>query len=97
MQEKIIRNLDLKDSLDLVQKYVLENVNADVVNKENVSREMFKLFFNVVELGKEVRVSLIENKNENSEAKIADIFLALVSICNGLNINLFDALIDNKI
>lgn len=83
----IVKKLNREDSLDLIQKYVLENTN-----KKEVSNEMFKLFFNVIELGKEVRISIKENNSKNSEAKIIDIFLALIAICNNLNINLFDAL-----
>ena len=57
---------------------------------------MFRLFFNVIELGREVRISLKDHNTKNSESKIADIFLVLISICNNLNINLFDALTEKE-
>lgn len=91
-KEELLMNLSREDSLDRIQKYVEEKVNVSAFNKDDVSSEMFRLFFYVIELGKEIRVSLKEENYKNSESKIADIFLVLISICNSLNINLFDAL-----
>lgn len=96
MKEKLLNCLSREDSLDLIQRYVEEKIEVDSFNKDDVSSEMFRLFFNVVELGKEVRISLKENDIKNSESKIADIFLVLVSICNSLNINLFDAILEKE-
>lgn len=96
MKENLLSCLSREDSLDLIQRYVEEKIEIDTFNKEDVSSEMFRLFFNVVELGKEVRISLKENDIKNSESKIADIFLVLVSICNSLNINLFDAILEKE-
>ncbi len=91
-KEQILFSISREDSLDLIQKYVEENVDIDTFDKKNISSEMFRLFFNVIELGKEVRSSLKDQDYQNTELKIADIFLVLISICNSLNINLFDAL-----
>ena len=96
MKEKLLNCLSREDSLDLIQKYVEEKIQVDTFNKEDVSSEMFRLFFNVVELGKEIRISLKEKDVKNSESKIADIFLVLVSICNSMNINLFDAILEKE-
>lgn len=96
MKEQILNCLSREDSLDLIQKYVEEKINVDTFNKEDVSSEMFRLFFNVIELGKEIRISLQEDNVKNSESKIADIFLVLISICNSLNINLFDAILEKE-
>ena len=96
MKEDLLKNLNRDDSLDLIQKYVLEKINVDTFDKKDVSSEMFRLFFNVVELGKEVRITLKSDDLKNTESKIADIFLVLISICNSLNINLFDALIEKE-
>ena len=90
--DQILFSLNREDSLDLIQKYVEENVVIDTFNKKDISSEMFRLFFNVIELGKEVRSSLKDQDYQNTELKLADIFLVLISICNSLNINLFDAL-----
>lgn len=95
-KELVLNTITREDSLDLIQKYVEEKVEISSFNKKDVSSEMFRLFFNVVELGKEVRVSLQEKEIKNSESKIADIFLVLISICNSLNINLFDALLEKE-
>ncbi len=91
-KKELLKSLSREDSLDLIQKYVEEQINVDTFNKKDISSEMFRLFFNVIELGKEIRISLKEEKYKNSESKIADIFLVLISICNSLHINLFDAL-----
>ena len=91
-REQLLFSLSREDSLDLIQKYVEENVCVDTFDKKDISSEMFRLFFNVIELGKEVRLSLKDQDYQNTELKIADIFLVLISICNILNINLFDAL-----
>ena len=95
-KNEFLFSLSREDGLDLIQKYVEENVNVDTFDKKNISSEMFRLFFNVIELGKEVRSSLKDQDFQNTELKIADIFLVLISICNSLNINLFDALTEKE-
>lgn len=95
-KKELLACLSRDDSLDLIQKYVEEKIEVETYKKNDVSSEMFHLFFNVVELGKEIRISLKDDDVKNSETKIADIFLVLISICNSLNINLFDALIDKE-
>ncbi len=91
-KEQVLFSISREDSLDLIQKYVEENVVVDTFDKKDISSEMFRLFFNVIELGKEVRTSLKDQDYQNTELKLADIFLVLISICNSLHINLFDAL-----
>lgn len=96
MKNVLIKNLQREDSLDLIQKYVLKNIQVTDFDKNDVASEMFRLFFNVIELGKEIRLSLAYQDNVTAKTKIADIFLVLVSICNSLNINLFDALLEKE-
>lgn len=96
-KEDLLKKLERDDSLDLIQKYVEEQIEVDTFDKKDISSEMFRLFFNVIELGKEIRMSKKENDYKNSESKIADIFLVLISICNSLNINLFDALVEKEL
>ena len=93
---ELLKSLSRSDSLDLIQKYVENSLNIETFNKEDVSSEMFRLFFNVIELGKEIRISLKDEDIKNSQSKIADIFLVLISICNTLNINLFDAITEKE-
>lgn len=92
----LLEKLAREDSLDKIQNYVEEKINIDTFNKKDINSEMFRLFFNVIELGKEVRISLKEENFKNSASKIADIFLVLISICNSLNINLFDAIAEKE-
>ena len=94
--KELLKTLTREDSLDIIQSYVEEKINVDTFDKKDINSEMFRLFFNVIELGKEVRTSLKEHNTKNSESKVADIFLVLISICNSLNINLFDALAEKE-
>ena len=94
-KEILLTQLKRSDSLDLIQKYVEEKMN--ILDKKEVSNEMFHLFFLVIELGKEIRISLKNETYENSENKLADIFLVLISICNRLQINLFDAITNKEL
>lgn len=87
MNKNVIKKIiDKEDSLDILQAYVLKNSN------KNINDEMFQLFFGVIELGREIRLSLKNNNYKRSEDKISDIFLTLISICSNLNIDLFNAL-----
>lgn len=96
VKENLLYSISREDSLDLIQKYVEENVNVDTFDKKDISSEMFHLFFYVIELGKEIRSSLKDQDYQKTELKLADIFLVLISICNSLNINLFDALLEKE-
>ncbi len=89
MQEQVYYSLS-KESLEGIQKNIEEHSKEDV--QKNLSNEMFQLFFGVMELGKEVRLTLKNKQTLDTELKIADLFLSLVAISNNLNINLFDAL-----
>lgn len=89
MQEQVYYSLS-KESLEGIQKYVEEHSKEEV--EKNLSNEMFQLFFGVIELGKEVRLTLKNKQTLDTELKIADLFLSLVAISNNLNINLCDAL-----
>lgn len=91
-KNELLMSLSREDSLDLIQKYIEKKENVIAFNKKDISNEMFRLFFDVIELGKEVRLSLKDQDYQNTELKIADIFLELLLVCSSLNINLFDTL-----
>ncbi len=96
MKNELLESLSREDSLDLIQKYVEEKINVDTFDKSDISNEMFRLFFDVIELGREVRITLKNNDYQKTESKIGEIFLVLISICNNLHINLFDALLEKE-
>ena len=96
MQGQLLDVLKRSENLDGIQKYVLEKESVDKTITKDLSNEMFRLFFDVIELGKEVRISLKNDTYLDTELKLADIFLVLVAICNNLNINLEDE-IDGEI
>ena len=96
MQGQLLDVLKRSENLDGIQKYVLEKESVDKTITKDLSNEMFRLFFDVIELGKEVRNALKNDTYLDTELKIADIFLILIALCNNLNINLFDALIKKE-
>ncbi len=92
IKNSLIFSISREDNLDLIQKYVQEKDCLDATIKKDVSSEMFRLFFSIIELGRDVRLSLKDGDFQNTKLKIADIFLELISVCNYLNINLYDTL-----
>ena len=66
--KELLNKLTREDSLDIIQNYVEEKINVDTFDKKDINSEMFRLFFNVIELGKEVRTSLKEHNTKNSES-----------------------------
>ena len=54
-RRELLTKLRREDSLDLIQNYVEEKINVETFDKKDINSEMFRLFFNVIELGREVR------------------------------------------
>ncbi len=92
MENNRLEKLNRQDSLAIIQKYVQEKMFVEIVSKTDVANEMFRLFFSVMELGKSIRTTLKYSSNQNTEYKIGEIFLCLITICNNLNIDLFTTL-----
>lgn len=99
-QEQIYELLNNKNSIDEVQEYIKRVITIRGFSEQKVQDKMLLLLEETGELAKAIRKTLPETpidyeKIENYtdiEEEIADVFIVLVSICNKLNINLFNAI-----
>ena len=98
-QEKLLSLINKNCSVDEVQKYIEKVISMRGFSEQRVQDKMLLLLEETGELAKAIRKTLPDasidyNKIENYtniEEEIADVFIVLVSICNRLNINLFEA------
>lgn len=99
-QFELYEALNEKISLNEMQNYIKKIITIRGFSKQRVQDKMLLLFEETGELAKAIRKTLPEasvdyEKIENYtdvEEEIADIFIVLVSICNRLNINLYEAI-----
>ena len=103
-QKKLLQLLNRKSSVDEVQEYIKKVITLRGFENQRVQEKMLLLLEETGELAKAIRKTLPEasvdyKKIENYtdiEEEIADVFIVLVSICNELKINLYDALISKE-
>lgn len=99
-QNELYELLNEKNSLNEIQSYIREIIIIRGFSEQRVQDKMLLLLEETGELAKAIRKTLPEasidyEKIENYtdiEEEIADVFIVLVSICNRLNINLYDAI-----
>lgn len=99
-QNKLYELLNEKNSLNEIQSYIREIITIRGFSEQRVQDKMLLLLEETGELAKAIRKTLPEAsidyekiKNYTDiEEEIADVFIVLVSICNRLNINLYDAI-----
>lgn len=99
-QNKLYEFLNENNSLNEIQDYIRKMITIRGFSKQRVQDKMLLLLEETGELAKAIRKTLPEasidyDKIENYtdiEEEIADVFIVLVSICNRLNINLYDAM-----
>lgn len=100
IQEKLLSSLSKKSSIDEVQEYIKEVINLRGFSKQRIQDTMLLLLEETGELAKAIRKTLpdasidydkIENYTDIKE-EIADVFIVLATVCNKLNINMYDAL-----
>lgn len=99
-QNELYELLNEKNSLNEIQSYIREIIRIRGFSEQRVQDKMLLLLEETGELAKAIRKTLPEasidyEKIENYtdiEEEIADVFIVLVSICNRLNINLYDAI-----
>lgn len=102
-QNELYELLNEKSSLNEIQSYIKEIITIRGFSEQRVQDKMLLLLEETGKLAKAIRKTLPEasidyEKIENYtdiEEEIADVFIVLTSICNKLNINLYDA-IKNK-
>ena len=103
-QNELYELLNEKSSLNEIQNYIKEIITIRGFSEQRVQDKMLLLLEETGELAKAIRKTLPEasidyDKIENYtdiEEEIADVFIVLVSICNRLNINLYDAMMKKE-
>ena len=104
-QKELLDNLTDNNSLSEVQLYIKKVIEIRGFGNQPVQEAMLLLLEEVGELAKAIRKSNTNmtidiNKLQNYdtvESEIADVFIVLSSICNLLNIDIFQALKDKEI
>ena len=99
-QNQLYELLNENNSLNEIQDYIREIITIRGFSEQRAQDQMLLLLEETGELAKAIRKTLPEasidyEKIENYtdiEEEIADVFIVLVSICNRLNINLYDAI-----
>lgn len=99
-QKELWEILNENNSLNEVQEYIKKVIELRGFSEENIEKTMLLLTEEIGELAKAIRkdktsMSIDKRKINNYdtiESEIADVFIVLCTICNKLNINLFDSL-----
>ena len=103
-QSELYELLNEKNTLNEIQNYIKEVIKIRGFSEQKVQDKMLLLLEETGELAKAIRKTIpeasvdyerIEN-NTDIEEDVADVFIVLVSICNRLNINLYDAIIKKE-
>ncbi len=103
-QRELLNKLKRTDSLDTFQNYIKQVITMRGFGKNSIEQELLLLVEEVGELAKAIRkektsMCIDKNKIQNYdtvEHEIADVFLVLTSICNRLDINLYDSVIEKE-
>lgn len=103
-QSELYELLNEKNTLNEIQNYLKEVIKIRGFSEQKVQDKMLLLLEETGELAKAIRKTIpeasvdyerIENYTDIEE-EVADVFIVLVSICNRLNINLYDAIIKKE-
>ena len=103
-QSELYELLNEKNTLNEIQNYIKEVIKIRGFSEQKVQDKMLLLLEETGELAKAIRKTIpeasvdyerIENYTDIEEL-VADVFIVLVSICNRLNINLYDAIIKKE-
>lgn len=86
-QKELLAKIKTKGSLVLIENYV-EEIMKEKYKGNMLNEEIFSLFEKVIDLAKDV----YEEDKGSQEFDITSIFSVLLSLCNKLEINIFDAL-----
>lgn len=103
-QKELLKLLNKQSTVDDVQDYIKKVITLRGFANQRIQDKMLLLLEETGELAKAIRKTLpeasidyskIENYT-NIEEEVADVFIVLTSICNELNINLYDAIINKE-
>lgn len=98
LQNELYSKLNNDTSLTDIQTYIREVIKARGFIKQTVQENMLLLIEETGELAKAIRknskgMSVDEErlyKYDTIESEVADIFIVLLSLCNNLDLNLFN-------
>lgn len=103
-QLELWENLNEKNTLQEVQEYIKEVINIRGFANQEIEKTMLLLLEEVGELAKAIMKTAtnmgIDNNKINHydtiESEVADVFIVLNSVCNKLNIDLYQSLKDKE-
>ncbi|MCI8575543.1 MAG: hypothetical protein HFI09_03645 [Bacilli bacterium] len=90
-KKELLKKIKTKGSLVLIQKYV-EDIMKEKYHDNLLDDEIFSLFEKVIDLAKD----MYEEDKISQKGDVTSIFSVLLSLCNKLEINIFDALLEEK-
>ena len=90
-KKELLKKIKTKGSLVLIQKYV-EDIMKEKYHDNLLDEEIFSLFEKVIDLAK----SMYEEDKTSQKVDATSIFIVLLSLCNKLEINIFDAFTEEK-
>jgi len=102
-QKELLNNINTETSLTDIQEYIRKVIELRGFEDETPEKLMLQMLEEVGELAKALRkelgykidVSKI-GKYGNVSNEIADVFIFLLSLCNTLNISVFEALVHKE-
>ena len=101
-QRELYDNLNANNTLREVQQYIKNVIELRGFGKQPVNEAMLLLLEEVGELAKSIRksnmaidMSKLQNY-DTVESEVADVFIVLASVCNLLNIDMFQSLRDKE-
>lgn len=103
-QLELWEDLNEKNTLQEVQEYIKEVITIRGFANQEIEKTMLLLLEEVGELAKAIRKTAtnmgIDNNKSNHydtiESEVADVFIVLNSVCNKLNIDLYQSLKDKE-
>lgn len=104
MKKELLDKLNKTSTLNEIQEYIKNVINLRGFGSQPVEQQLLLLIEEVGELAKAIRkektnMRIDKNKINNYksiESEVADVFIVLTSICNGLDIDLLESLIEKE-
>lgn len=103
-QQELFSQLNPSTSLNDVQEYIKKVITMRGFDEQSVQTNLLLFLEETGELAKAIRktsagMSVDPNRLQNYdtvESEVADVLIVLLSICNTLGINLYDALVEKE-
>ena len=103
-QLNLLNHLNNRTTLNELQDYIKKVIELRNFDKQPIEQTMLLLTEEIGELAKAIRKDATNMSVDNSklshyesiESEIADVFIVLTSICNKLNINLYNSIIEKE-